>query len=59
MPRLLSAETATQAALELTEALRHPHTSTTYAPLSYNTITALKELSDIFTNATIANPALP
>ena len=59
MPNLSSSETETRAALELTEALRHPHTSTPYAPLSDNTITELKELSDIFTNKTIDNPALP
>ena len=59
MPNLSPAETATRVALELTEALRHPHTSTPYAPLSYNTITALKELSEIFTNATISISALP
>ena len=45
--------------MELTEALRHPHTITPYAPLSDNTIIALKELSEIFTNATIADSALP
>ena len=45
--------------MDLTEALRQPHTRTPYAPLSDNTITALKELSDIFTNATIADYALP
>ena len=59
MPSLSSANTATWAALELPEALRHPHTNITYARLSDNTITALKELSDIFTKSTIANPALP
>ena len=59
MSSLLSADTATCAYLELTEALRHPHTNRPYALLSYNTITALKELSDIFTNANIAYPTLP
>ena len=56
MPSLSSADTATREALELTEALRHPHTNIPYAHLSDNTITAIKDLSDIFTNATIANP---
>ena len=59
MPSLSSANTATRSAVELTESSRHPHTNISYAPLSDNTITKLKELSDIFTNATIANPALP
>ena len=59
MPSLSSAEKAIRAALEMTEALRLPHTSTTYEPLSYNTITSLKELSEIFTNATISESALP
>ena len=58
-PILSSAHTATRAALELIEALQHPHADLTYATLSDNIITALKELSDIFTNATIANPTLP
>ena len=53
IPILSSADTATQAVLELPEALQHPHADLPYAPLSDNTITALKELSDIFTNATI------
>ena len=59
MPSLSSEVTATRAALELTEALCHPHNSTPYAPLSDNTITALKELSEKFTNATISASALP
>ena len=59
MPNLSSAKTATRAALELTEASRHPNTRTLYAPLSDNTITEIKELSEIFTNATIANSAIP
>ena len=59
MPSLSSANTATRAALELTESLRHPHTNIPYETLSDNTIKALKDLSDIFTNATIANPTLP
>ena len=58
MTSLSSADTATRLAIELTEALRHPYTNIPYVTLSDNTITALKELSDIFTNATIANPAL-
>ena len=58
MPILSSADTATRSALELTEALRHPHADLPYAPLSDNTITALKEISYIFTNVTIANPTL-
>ena len=45
--------------MDLTEALRHPQTSTLYAPLSDNTITALKQLSDIFNNATIADSSIP
>ena len=59
MPILSSADTETQAALELTEASHHPHSGLPYAPLSDNTITALKELPDIFTNATMTNPILP
>ena len=59
MTILSSADTATRAALELTEALRHPHTNIPYATLSDNTITALKDLSYIFTNATTSNPELP
>ena len=58
MPSLSSAKTSIQATLDLTEALRHLHTSIPYAPLSDNTTTALKELSDIFTNATIAESTL-
>ena len=58
MPILSSADTATRATLELTEALQHPHADIPYAPFSDNTITALKEISDIFTNATISNPTL-
>ena len=59
MPSLSSADTETQADLELIEALWHPHTNIPYAPFSDNTITELKELSDIFTNATTDNPTLP
>ena len=59
MPSLSPAETATRESLELTEALRHPHTSTPYETLSDNTITALRELSEIFTNAAIADSTLP
>ena len=42
MPSLSSADTETGAALEITVALQHPHTNIPYAPLSDNTITALK-----------------
>ena len=59
VPILSSADKATREALELTEALQHTHADLSYAPLSDNTITALKELSNIFTNATIADPTLP
>ena len=59
MPILSSSDTATQVALYLTEALRHPHADLPYAPFSDNTITELNELSDIFTNANIANPTIP
>ena len=59
MPIISSADTATRAALDLTEALQHPHANLPYTPLSDNTIPALKEISDIFTNANIANPKLP
>ena len=45
--------------MELTEALQNPHADLPYAPFSDNTITALKELSDIITNETITNPTLP
>ena len=55
MPILSSADTAIRAALELTEALRHPHADLPYAPLSDNTITSLNEFSEIFTNETITN----
>ena len=58
MPIWSSDDTETRAALELTEALQNPHADLPYAPLSDNTITLLKEISDIFTNATITNPAL-
>ena len=59
MPILSSADIATQSELEQTEVFQHPHADLHYAPLSDNTIIALKELSDIFTSATIANPTLP
>ena len=59
IPILSSADTATQSVLELTKALQHPHDDQPYEPFSDNTITALKDLSDIFTNANIANPTLP
>ena len=59
MPILSSDDTATRASLQLTEALQHPHTDLPYAFLSNNNITALKELSDIFTIETIAKPTLP
>ena len=59
MPSLSSADTATREALELTEALQHTHNGIPYEPLSDNTITALKDISDIFTNATISNPSRP
>ena len=39
--------------------MKHPHADLPYAPLRGNTITALKELSDIFTSVTIANTTLP
>ena len=55
MPILSSSDTATQVALYLTEALRHPHADLPYAPLSDNTITSLNEFSEIFTNETITN----
>ena len=59
MPILSSADTASRAALDLTQALQHLHADLSYAPLSDNTITTLKELSDIFNNTTIKNPTLP
>ena len=59
MPSLSSADTATCTALEIRKELQHPHAGLPYATLSDNTITEIKELSYIFTNATIASPTLP
>ena len=39
--------------------MQHPHADIPYTPLSDNTITSLKELSDIFNSTTISNPTLP
>ena len=58
-PILSSANIATRAALEPTEALQNPHADLPYATLSDNNITALKDISYTFTNETIANPTLP
>ena len=41
---LSSADTATRAELELTEALQHPHADLPYASFSDNTITLLKDI---------------
>ena len=59
IPILSSADTETRTPLELTEALQHPNSDLPYTPLIDNTITALKELSDIFTKAAITNTTLP
>ena len=59
MSLLSSADTATRAALDLTEELQHLNADLSYVTLRDNTITELKEISNIFTNVTQANPTLP
>ena len=59
MSILSSSDTSTRAALDMAEALQHPHADLPYALLSDNTINALKKISDIFTNAAITKPTLP
>ena len=52
MPTLSSANTESRSALELSEALKHPHPTQHLAPLKENTLTEFKELSAILSDAT-------
>ena len=58
MPTLSSTDTSARAALELFEALKHPHPKQCFAPLKNNALAALKELSAIFSDTTTKTTAL-